>query len=287
VAAAPEHTGHFGARWLILQHVGGEMPDVRAAALVAKALRDALLGGYQRIGLGDRIPEVVSGHAADGSPSRNPHLAIVPLPFAGFPHADAHVMGFALVPPRGSATLDDEDFRRVLRMLAPLDERRGRRIFMLKPRHGTAADRSFSIALSPTFEPPTDRRSLDPRLYTRAAHAFGSVTPIVLDRHLKQTGEARCEEIAALVGTACRSVGLPEPEAVMLDKHAAVEGMPSAYPSAKSPAWTRWRVPQSLASRQLTHAVIRFVQPIDGPVLLGAGRFVGLGLCLPLDREVR
>ena len=46
-----------------------------------------------------------------------------------------------------------------------------------------------------------------------------------------------------------------------------------------------WRLPPSLASRQLTHAVIRFAEPIDGPVILGAGRFVGLGLCRPLDSE--
>jgi CRISPR-associated protein Csb2 len=45
----------------------------------------------------------------------------------------------------------------------------------------------------------------------------------------------------------------------------------------------RWQVPASLASRALTHAVIRFSEPVAGPVILGAGRFVGLGLCRPLD----
>ena len=37
--------------------------------------------------------------------------------------------------------------------------------------------------------------------------------------------------------------------------------------------------------RSLVHAVVRFPQPVRGPVVLGAGRFVGLGLCLPLDRR--
>jgi CRISPR-associated protein Csb2 len=45
----------------------------------------------------------------------------------------------------------------------------------------------------------------------------------------------------------------------------------------------RWRLPESLAGRQLTHAVIQFAEPVEGPVLLGAGRFLGLGLCRPLD----
>lgn len=47
----------------------------------------------------------------------------------------------------------------------------------------------------------------------------------------------------------------------------------------------RWKLPGSLASRQLTHAVIRFPETVRGSVLLGAGRFVGLGLCRPLDAE--
>jgi CRISPR-associated protein Csb2 len=84
---------------------------------------------------------------------------------------------------------------------------------------------------------------------------------------------------------ACRNISLPEPEAVVIDKHSAIEGVPSAYPSGKSPRWMNWRLPPSLASRQLTHAVIRFAEPVDGPVILGAGRFVGLGLCRPIDGE--
>jgi CRISPR-associated protein Csb2 len=76
---------------------------------------------------------------------------------------------------------------------------------------------------------------------------------------------------------------LPEPEAVVADKHSAIEGAPSAYPSARSPDWAHWRLPQSLATRQLTHALLRFPKEVEGPVILGAGRFVGLGLCQPLD----
>jgi CRISPR-associated protein Csb2 len=35
------------------------------------------------------------------------------------------------------------------------------------------------------------------------------------------------------------------------------------------------------------HAVIRFAEPVDGPVILGAGRFTGLGLCRPLSAGAR
>jgi len=282
-----------GDHWLILEHVDGDMPDIRACALVAKTLRDTLLSGYRQIGLEDTIPEVVSGHAADGSPTRAPHLAIIPLAFAGFPYADGHVMGFALVPPTATKILvspgaedtpETKAYRKVLRTLTDIDQD-GRRILTLKSSEGTPRDRAFSLDLSLTFEPPADKRSLDPALYTGPAFVFATVTPIVLDRHLKEKGAARQEETAGQIAAACRNIGLPEPEAVVVDKHSAIEGAPSAYPSGKSPRWMNWRLPPSLASRQLTHAVIRFAEPIDGPVILGAGRFVGLGLCRPVEVE--
>jgi CRISPR-associated protein Csb2 len=274
-----------GEHALILEHVGGDMPDIRAFALVARTLRDALLAGYRRIGLEGEIPEVVSGHAVDGAPTRAPHLAIIPLAFAGLPYADGHVMGLALIPPGHSEILADNTFRKVLRSLSPIDERRERRIVTLTSRPGTPSNSAFSISLSPTFEPPPGKRSLDPGLYAGPGRVFATVTPIVLDRHLKEKGAARQEEIAGLVAAACRNIGLPEPEAIVVDKHSAVEGAPSAYPSGKAPCWMNWRLPPSLATRQLTHAVIRFAEPIDGPVILGAGRFVGLGLCRPIDSE--
>lgn len=285
--AKQERTNIFGDRWLILEHVTGDMPDLRAGALVAKTLRNALLSGYRRIGCGDDIPEVISGHATDGKPSRSSHLAVLPLPFAGFPHADGHVMGFALVPPQDSTILDDAHFRKVLRQLAPMDARYGRRVLTLATKEGTPSGRAFSIGLSPTFEPPVGKRSLDPQLFTRPARDFATLTPIVLDRHLKAKGAARHEEIATQIARACRNVGLPQPEAIVGDKHSAIEGAPSVYPSGKSPAWMCWGLPPSLASRQLTHAAIRFARPVEGPVILGAGRFIGLGLCRPLDPKER
>lgn len=280
--AAP-YPGAFGSHCLILEHVDGEMPDIRAAGVVARAIRDALLSGYKRIGLEDRIPEVVSGHAADGTPTRRPHLAIVPLPFAGFPHADGHVLGFAVVPPVDSDILDDVDFRRALRRLSPVDEERGRRVLTVKSRVGASPEAAFSVDLSPTFEPPFDRRSLDITLYSTPARTFGTVTPIVLDRHLKERGEAQAHEVRMQIVGMCRNLGLPEPREVVSDKHSAFEGAPSARASANSPAWMQWRVPPSLSSRRLTHAVVQFEEPVLGPLLLGAGRFVGLGLCRPLD----
>lgn len=261
----------FDSKWLVLEHTGGEIPDIRASALLAKGIRDAVLSGYRQCGMGDRIPFVVSGHNPDGSPTREPHLSIVPLAFAGFPYADGHLLGFALVPPRGSGLLESGDFLQAMRRIAPHVATMERRALSL---------RRFGLEFSPTFAP--DKRSLDSALYTKAASVFATVTPIVLDRHLKEKSDARQEEIISQIKSACTNVGLPEPDTVIPDKHSAIEGAPSAQPSGKAPEWTRWMLPSSLNSRFLTHALIRFSAPVDSPVILGAGRFVGLGLCRPI-----
>ncbi len=69
----------------------------------------------------------------------------------------------------------------------------------------------------------------------------------------------------------------------MVGKPAAVAGAASAWPPACGPDWLRWRLPPALATRWLTHAVIDFGEPVTGPVLLGAGRFNGLGLFRGID----
>jgi len=273
----------FSDRWLVLEHLDGEMRDLRAAALIARGIRVALMSGYGRVGVA--VPLEISGHEVDGSPTRRPHLAVVPLAFTGFEHADGRVLGFALVPPAASALLDDPLFMKVLRHLTRPDATLERRVLEVKSSEGTPRGQAFALQFAPAFEPPPGRRSLHPVLYTGRAHHFATVTPIALDRHPKSRGAARQIEIAKMVAAACMRIGLPEPDDVRVDKHATPAGVPSAYPSGEAPDWTRWRLPESLAGRPLTHALIRFKEPVQGPVLLGAGRFVGLGLCRALDRR--
>jgi len=282
-----ERNNVFASRWLILEHVNGYMPDLRACALVARSIRDTLMSGYNKAGLGEAIPEQVSGHDPDGKPTQQPHLAILPLAFLGSAHAAGHLMGFALVPPSGSDLFNDPEFRSALRDAAPIDENHGRRVLTVQSEAGTSREIAFCLKLSPTFEVPASKRSLDPYLYTRRSRIFATATPIVLDRHLKKKGAERDDEIAEQIAAGCRNIGLPEPISIVPDKHSGITGAPSAYPSGKSPSWMRWRLPPSLASRQITHAVIEFEEPVDGPVILGAGRFAGLGLCRPLGQEKR
>ena len=259
--------------WLALEVVEGQVPDVRAAALVCRVLRNALMSGYRKAGMGAAIPEVVSGHTPSGAPTRQAHLAIAPLAFAGFPHADGHVLGFALIPPRGATFDEMKGLRKAFEEVAPYDQKTARRVLTLQGR-----PLSEPLRLAPVPSDGTPKRSLAPEPYLKPSRIWASVTPIVLERHLKGKGDA---EIRGLVARACENAGLPRPapERIRASKHSAVEGMPPARPSAGEPPWTRWKVPESLASRQLVHAVIDFEDDVPGPVILGAGRFTGLGLC--------
>jgi CRISPR-associated protein Csb2 len=267
-------TSVFADRWLVLEHIGdaGAMPDIRAAPLVAKGLRNVIMSGYQEIGLGEAIPAEISGHSPDGRPSSEPHLAIAPLAFVASPYASGAVFGFALIPPRDRMLLTDRHFQRALGAITQWSGEEGRRELRIV---GNGFDLTFATVVD------SPKRSLDPAPYVAKAGArmWASCTPIVLDRHLKEAAnEEREQEIACLLRRACTNIGLPEPYGIAAGKHSALEGSPSAYPSWRAPQWTRWRVPESLGRRQLIHAVIEFAEPVHGPVILGAGRFVGLGV---------
>lgn len=286
--AAPIPTcSTFGDQWLVLEYVGDRTLDLLPAAPISKELRNTLMSGYRQTAGEDAVPAAVSGHAADGAPLSHEHLAIVPLSFLGMKHADGHVLGFALIAPRGSDLLDDPGFHRAVRAVSPWNDVEGRRELRL---------RGHELRFTPS--PDAGLRSLDPKPYIATARTWATCTPIVLDRHLKAKGNAaREQEIQDLVAKACLDIGLPMPArwhngdkgreelAIAPGKHSAFHGAPPARPSARSPDWTKWQLPASLASRPLTHAVLQFDEPVQGPIILGAGRFMGLGLCRALDPE--
>ena len=268
--AASEPTNPFSSDWLVFAIEDGAL-DARAAPLAAKRLRDCIMSGYGAAGLA--IPESVSGHEPGGAPSRQTHLAILPLAYVGYEHADGHLLGFALVPPRGCDLFEDRSFHAAMRKVTATQD--GKRVLSLGLGQGV------TLSLTPVIE--DSRRSMEPGRYTRASARWATATPLVLDRHLKQEGPAaRQDEIEDLIACACERIAGRRPT-VIADKHSAVLGAVSAAPSGGAPRWTSWRVPESLRSRPLSHAVMTFAEPVPGPLLIGAGRHVGLGLCLPLD----
>ena len=118
-----EPTARTPRDWLVLEAVGGVMPDIRAQALVCRKIRHRLMSGYRELGREHTIPEIVSGHTPDGSATRHNHLAIAPMAFVGFKHADARVLGFALIAPTGVDLRDVDGLQDAFEHVAPYRDR--------------------------------------------------------------------------------------------------------------------------------------------------------------------
>ena len=118
--------------------------------------------------------------------------------------------------------------------------------------------------------------ALQNETWTRPAKRWATVTPIVLDRYPKAKDEADAEkEAEAVITTACGRIGLPAPTNIVLMPVSPFIGSPPA--SQFPPLPSKF----GKARRLHVHAVLTFAEPVLGPVILGAGRFRGYGLCRP------
>ena len=212
-------------------------------------------------------PEWFSGHRLDGTPTAAPHLALTPLPFVGSEHADGLIMGLALVLPT------DSDQQEAGHCLEPIlrDPATG------LPREHPLFDGQWfecAIELETRERPP---KNLDPDTWTWESRVWASVTPVVLNRHFD--GKDKWERAAESVKDMCGHIGLPRPREVLLHPVSLVEGVPHAreYPQLMRK--------NGGGRRSHNHAVIVFDEPVRGPVLVGAGRFRGYGLCRPMDEK--
>jgi CRISPR-associated protein Csb2 len=271
----------FSDQWVVLADDGGRAPDLRAAPLIARALRDAMMAKLGRKGL--EIPEWLSGHDEGGAPTKLPHLAILPLADVGWEFSEGRLMGCALVLPR---VIAPEELDRVV---AELVEDRGNEEPTIELHYGSPAPWYLSPVERPILSSLKPGRWLGSRLRGASVPSalWTTATPIALDRYPKarDAAEGRLAEIAGTLAQACRNVGLPEPSEILISAASSLRGAPPAYPRRGAPPWQSWQLPQSLRGRYLTHATLRFPAPVRGPILLGAGRYVGLGLCLPASEK--
>ncbi|MGH9567728.1 MAG: type I-G CRISPR-associated protein Csb2 [Candidatus Angelobacter sp.] len=102
------------------------------------------------------------------------------------------------------------------------------------------------------------------------AKRWSTVTPVLLDRFPKKKGPS-AEDI---LRTGCRRAGLPDPISIEHSPFSKLTGIvpvPEFCLTRHKDARPRWGV----------HATLEFDQQICGPVLVGAGRFFGLGLFKP------
>lgn len=246
-------TSLFASRALVLVFDRGPRLALDSTLPLMQHLRAAVLAR-----LGDGAHELLCGHDASGRVTQVPHLAFVPLGNINHQHADGFVKGAALVLPRATDPAIERDLQRALS---------GEWALHLGPLG------SISLRL---VEHQTDEiKALRFGAYAQTSQCWVSVTPVVFDRHPKNKGPTAEQVVAA----SCGKIGLPEPLEVRVAPVSVVRGAPTAstfHGNAKQ-----------VDNRIRQHVWLRFDQQVRGPVLIGAGRFMGLGLCLPLSNGAR
>lgn len=259
--------------WLVFAfRKGSKRYPSTIAVAVASALRGAVLRHAS-----DPIPEGLSGHRETGHPSTEPHVAFLPLPWVGHDHADGRLMGVALAMP---GQLSTGSRRAALRAVGHWEEVQDPLTLTLGRRGRLQMDR---------ISGPGPLVTLRPSVWRRPARRWVSAIPIALPTHpgrlssgsavARRKAWARAEDA---VIDSCRHVRLLEPQDV------AVSLAPLITGARPAPAFPTFRQPGPggrLIARRLVHAAVTFENPIAGPLVLGAGRYLGLGLMRPVPER--
>ncbi len=215
------------------------------------------------------VPAWVSGHEPNGDKLQSgSHLAIIPMAFIGATYADGHVMGMGILIPRNVSPAQRA------RVLSPLLFNNQNSTPKTQVLHCGNAGEMPVIRESSV----TNKKALQTQSYTAKSYSWASVTPVVLDRMPKadrvKDPIGWREEVAQIVANSCANVGLPTPVAVRVEKTPFFRGSLRAMPGQGG-------FPQQRKGRFQVHVQIDFDREIEGPVLLGAGRFRGYGLMRP------
>lgn len=257
------------SEWIVFEVEKPSRLSSTSAAWVAKALRGAMLSYCS-----GRPPKLLVGKESDGRPTADPHALFLSLPFVGHRHADGSIKGAAVLIPAGSDIFERQVVLRAINAWETSCE--GRPLELRLGSRGIAAIRRRPQPHS------AHTKALDPGVWSRASRRWGSVTALALPREAYKLTSGSPSDIRRAWRTAeeavieaCRFAGLPEPRDVDVGFDPPVRG---GSHTGDYPAFA-----QSGKRRLLLHATIEFGEPISGPLVLGSGRFRGLGLMRPLD----
>ncbi len=258
---------------------------------LTRRLRDAVMASCPQT----PPPAWVSGHdEKTGEPTKVPHIAFLPLSFVGHKYADGSVKGLAIAFPKSDVVSLHERGA----MLGPLlfDKHGEPRKIELKL--GAAGSWSGHIAESGTLP-----QSLQQETWIRASRQWASVTPVVLDRFPKNSRtedrKAWEQEVREIVLQSCVRAGYPAPISIDLDTTSWLTGAPRAYPKSRplrstksqdertdlGDGFPRFPTRNGKPPRLQIHVHLTFDCQVTGPVLMGAGRFLGYGFFRPISKD--
>lgn len=245
---APKYQRSLFHQSIIFRKVSGDTLPLDYAAPLSLGVRAALMSLAT-----DPLPEALSGHDTEGKPSRHPHIAVVPLASIEHRHADGHIMGFAVLIPKNLSREHQDAIEEAVLQLREIK-----------------LGKIGAWQVEPIFEPSVAPFSLRfGAVYNRPSMVWASVTPVIFGHFPDRNERKQLKVISGM----CTDIGLPVPVEVRIAPVCAFKGVPKAM---------NFSQPKQAKGRFIAHVWLRFDKPVRGPVLLGAGRFVGLGLCRPI-----
>lgn len=261
-------SSHFGRMrdWIVFELRSRQPVPLSKALQLTYTIRRTLLKLADEAGA---LPnELLSGHDDHGSPIDRPHVAIVPLPFVGRRHATGEVKGIAIVLPEEHTA---EERRMLLKALNRL--------------HRIYNGRLFECELVRHTTPSSGIRTLDPETWIgerspTKSPFWASVTPMIFGHHPGRRFDSA--KTRRVVSDCCRLIGLPEPRAIYVSGDSKHYGVPlaKAFDTLTVDGKPCW-LDTSNRKRLRAHVTLEFHEPVTGPIILGAGRYYGMGFCRP------
>ena len=214
----------------------------RRVTAVTGLFKQAVLCRYQEIH--GSPPAVLHGH---GFGEEGYELArFLALPDAGFRRSRGRIHGLALWMPPGSGVSDRLRARDAALAVKQL------------------VGEGVEVSVAPRLDEASPIAA-NPARWCRRACRWITVFPAIHERY----GKLDQREVARW----CRNAGLPEPVSFRSARgplvHGAVDLAPAEVHRPGRPG------------RPYSHVEVRFAEPVRGPVVIGAGRQRGFGLCVP------
>lgn len=271
--------------WFVFQRKSGTVLPIQACLALTTSVRKTLCSVCE-----DPLPSLLSGHGEDQGPLERTHVAFVPLANVGYQHSDSEIHGFAIVLPNEASTTEKHQSRRQLAMALG-------KMQQVWKNPSEAVGENAALAFDWKVEAATASErlnSLQPQRYLRRSKYWASMTPMVFGHYLRKIDDRRTFKIVA---DSCEASGLPRPVNIRVSTTSMVSGVPQSYvfpslSSAGKPVWVRYRNGKHLIPRKLSdgstvrmryHIALEFEEPVSGPVIVGAGRHYGMGLCVPIN----
>lgn len=238
---------------------------------VADALRRALANQAAN------IERFLIGRKADGSDAGPSELRVrfIPLPSIGHHHVEREIRRLVVEVPCGCLLRADDVYWAVSKtVIEQMTDDETSQVIVLAPTDDDSMPRHFGIGASPSTQ-------------------WRTVTPIALPEDSKRrrieparkTLEAKnATERHQEHETACRAL-------VQAVRHAGISAQVEEVKLQREPFEAKGRRVEDFApgtrfqKERLWHAEITFSDPIAAPVVVGCGRFLGLGLMAPAPRE--